>query len=79
METIRREKRHGRRLAPEDVYWLRAAALTAAPHDLLAAKFGSSSQSTATRAINGDTYAEVPHPVLVPPTGDPRLHEPRRQ
>ena len=69
MNVIVREKRNGHRLSPEQVYRLRCAALTGVSHGLLAAVYGVS-QSTATRAINGDTHASVPHPVEAPQEED---------
>ena len=69
MEVARREKRNGRRLAAEDVYEARAMALAGGTHSLLASHFGVS-QSAMTRAINGDSYRDVPHPLLVPGRSD---------
>jgi hypothetical protein len=76
MKVIVREKRNGRRLSPEDVYRMRCAALAGVSHSVLAAVHGVA-QSTATRAINGDTHALVPHPVEAPHETERGLDVPR--
>ena len=59
MKMVKNKKRGGRRLAPDEVYELRVSALGGVAHQRLARRYGVS-QSTATRAINGDTHTDVP-------------------
>jgi hypothetical protein len=53
-----------RRLAPHQVYDMRIRALRLERDDALAIEYGVS-QSSATRAINGDTYRDVPFPIRI--------------
>lgn len=53
-----------RRLAPHQVYDMRIRVLRLERDDALAAEYGVS-QSSATRAIDGDTYRDVPFPIRV--------------
>ena len=59
VRMIKNKKRGGRALAPDEVR-ARVSALGGVAHQRLARRYGVS-QSTATRAINGDTHADVPH------------------
>jgi hypothetical protein len=53
-----------RRLAPGQVYDMRIRALRLERDAALAAEYGVG-QSTATRAIDGDTYRDVPFPIAI--------------
>jgi hypothetical protein len=53
-----------RQLAPHEVYDMRIRALRLERDDALAAEYGVS-QSSATRAIDGDTYRDVPFPIRI--------------
>lgn len=53
-----------RRLAPNQVYDMRVRVLRFERDDALAAEYGVC-QSSATRAIDGDTYRDVPFPIRV--------------
>jgi transposase-like protein len=72
MRILLRERRNRRRWTPEEVYEMRCASLVGVSHTAIAAAHGVA-QSTATRAINGTTYADVPHPVEVPRDEGPAL------
>jgi hypothetical protein len=64
MKMVRRQKTARRRLVPQEVYEARVAALGVASQSAMARKLGVA-QSTLTRAVNGDTYRDVPFPLEV--------------
>ena len=68
IQVRRKRKSSATRLTPNEVYEMRVRAQNGALHRTLASEYGVS-QSAATRAINGTTFRDLPHPVVVKGSG----------